>query len=58
MEKQRKIYEKNYQKSGILSDHEAEIKFLYLTLNNISKKWWIAPIQDWGKAMNQFSGIN
>ena len=33
---------------------EAVLKLLFLALRNISKKWTM-PIQDWGKAMNQFA---
>ncbi|EKR99439.1 hypothetical protein LEP1GSC125_0511 [Leptospira mayottensis 200901122] len=47
---------KNYQESGFVPTDEAAIKLLYLALNNMSKKWTM-PIQDWGKAMNQFSII-
>ncbi|EMF83196.1 transposase, mutator family [Leptospira weilii serovar Topaz str. LT2116] len=39
---------------GSFPNDEAAIKLLYLALNNMSKKWTM-PIQDWGKAMNQFS---
>ncbi|TGM98981.1 transposase, partial [Leptospira mayottensis] len=39
---------------GSFPTDEAAIKLLYLALNNMSKKWTM-PIQDWGKAMNQFS---
>ncbi|EMF84161.1 transposase, mutator family [Leptospira weilii serovar Topaz str. LT2116] len=41
---------------GSFPNDEAAIKLLYLALNNMSKKWTM-PIQDWGKAMNQFSII-
>ncbi|TGM98022.1 transposase, partial [Leptospira mayottensis] len=41
---------------GSFPTDEAAIKLLYLALNNMSKKWTM-PIQDWGKAMNQFSII-
>ncbi|EKO78318.1 IS1356, transposase [Leptospira sp. Fiocruz LV3954] len=41
---------------GSFPTDEATIKLLYLALNNMSKKWTM-PIQDWGKAMNQFSII-
>ena len=33
---------------------ESVMKLLFLALRNISKKWTM-PIQDWGKAMNQFA---
>ena len=33
---------------------ESVMKLLSLALRNISKKWTM-PIQDWGKAMNQFA---
>ncbi|EMF82619.1 transposase, mutator family [Leptospira weilii serovar Topaz str. LT2116] len=39
---------------GSFPNDEAAIKLLYLALKNMSKKWTM-PIQDWGKAMNQFS---
>ncbi|OLY59902.1 IS256 family transposase [Leptospira santarosai serovar Guaricura] len=41
---------------GSFPTDEAAIKLLYLALNNMSKKWTM-PIQDWGKAMNQFAII-
>lgn len=40
---------------GSFPNDEA-IRLPYLALNNMSKKWTM-PIQDWGKAMNQFSII-
>nr|EMN19641.1 transposase, mutator-like family protein [Leptospira santarosai serovar Arenal str. MAVJ 401] len=39
---------------GSFPTDEAAIKLLYLALNNMSKKWTM-PIQEWGKAMNQFA---
>jgi len=33
---------------------EAAVKFLYLALKNIQKKWTM-PARDWGKALNQFA---
>jgi putative transposase len=34
---------------------EGLFKLLYLTLNNIAKKWTKKPFRDWKAALNRFS---